>query len=91
MLRGRLSFQRLGHVELRLSKTHLPSNAMRKTQLAVRASPNAQIIAKLPIVEVVPTFVARLGIGRHLIPLQTFSACHFSNQVHHGVGIVVFG
>ena len=42
---------------------------VREAQLAVRASTYAQIIAKLPIVQVVPTFVAGLGIGRNLIPL----------------------
>ena len=91
MLGGRLSLKGLVHVEQRFSKTHLPGNAMRKAEFAVRASTNAQIIAKLPIVQVVPTFVTRLGIGRHFIPLQTFDARHGRDQVHHGVGVVVFG
>ena len=91
MLGGRLSLKGLVHVEQGLSKTHLPSNAMRKAQFAVRTRTNAQIIAKLPIVQVVPTFVTWLGIGRHLVPLQTIGARHCRDQVHHGVGVVVFG
>ena len=60
MLRGWLTLQRLHHVKLGLSKANLPSNAVRKTELAVRASPNPQVVAKLPVVEVVPASVAWL-------------------------------
>ncbi len=64
---------------------------MRKAQFAVRASTNAQIITILPIVQVVPAPVSRLGIGRHLLSLQTLGARHLCDQIHHGVGVVVFG
>ena len=63
---------------------------MRKTELAVGASPNAQIVAKLPVIKVVPAPVAWLGVSRHLVPFQTLMACHLSDQVHHGVSIVIF-
>ena len=68
MLSGWLSLESLRHVKLRLSKANLPSNAMRKTELAVGASTYAQVVAKLPVVEVVPTPVAWLGVSRHLVP-----------------------
>ena len=63
MLRGGFTFESLGHVKLRFTITNLTRNAMCKTELAVRTGTNAQVIAKLPIVQVVPTFVTRLGIG----------------------------
>ena len=62
---------------------------MCKTKFAVRPCTNAQVIAKLPIVQVVPAFVARLRIGRNFVPLQTLGARHCRDQVHHFVGIVL--
>ena len=51
--------QRVVHVEPGLAKAHLPHDAVRETELAVRARADAQVVAELPVVQVVPAAVAR--------------------------------
>jgi hypothetical protein len=46
--------QRVLHVGRRLAPAHLAHDAVRETQLAVRAGADAQVVAELPVVQVVP-------------------------------------
>jgi hypothetical protein len=68
-LRHGIGRQRVVHVQLGLAVPHLAHDAVRKAQLAVRARANAQVVAKLPVVEVVPAAVAGARIGRYLVAL----------------------
>ena len=61
----------LVHVGGRLTPAYLSHDAVRKADLAVCAGPNAQVIAKLPIVEVVQALMPLAGISGHLIALQS--------------------
>ena len=49
-------------------------------QLAVCSRSDPQVVAELPVVQVVCTSLARLGVGRHLV---TFKAC-LRELVHQG-------
>ena len=57
----------------------------------MRAGTNAQIVSKLPIVEVVKAAVPRLGVGRDFIALEPGFARHVGDAVEHGVGQVLLG
>ncbi|MPN09218.1 hypothetical protein SDC9_156507 [bioreactor metagenome] len=64
---------------------------MGKTQLAVRSGANAQIVAELPVVAVVKTLVAILGIGRDFIALHAGSPGAGRDKVQHLIGRIVLG
>jgi zinc/manganese transport system permease protein len=59
VLRHSLPRQRAVHVAEGLAVTHLAHHAVGKAELAVRARANPQVVAELPVVEVVPAAVAR--------------------------------
>ncbi|MNT59378.1 hypothetical protein D3C72_1968820 [compost metagenome] len=63
VLRQCIALQGGIHVAGWIAQAHLAHYAVGKAQFAVRASANAQVIAKRPVVAVVHTRVARLGIG----------------------------
>ena len=67
VLRHGITKQSILHVQLWLAVTHLPHNAMRKAEFAVCTCTQTQIIAKLPIVEVVPAAMAGFGIGGNFV------------------------
>ena len=90
-LRHRLALAGVLHVKRRFTVPHLAQHPVRKTELAVRARPNAQIVAKLPIVQVVRAAVAGLGVGRHFVTGQPRSGGQLGDAVHHFVGQIVLG
>ena len=67
---------------------HLAHDAVRKTEFAVRACPNAQVVAKLPVIQIMKATVAGFGIGRDLITLHARLSCHLGDAVEHGIGQV---
>jgi hypothetical protein len=77
VLRQRRAGQRLVHVEARLAIAHLPHHAMREAQLAMRAGADAEVVAELPVVEVVPAAVVGPGEGRDLVARQPRGFGHF--------------
>ena len=78
------------HVQAGFTGAHLAHNPVGKAEFAVGTGPQAQVVAKLPVVQVVPAAVAGSGVGGDFIPLQA-SRCGVRRQrVEHGVGIVVF-
>ena len=54
----------------------------------MRAGPNAQVVAKLPVIQIMKATVAGFGIGRDLIALHARLSCHLGDAVEHGVGQV---
>ena len=82
--------QGLVHVKPGVAQAHLAMNSVGKTNLAVRASAYAQIVAKLPIVVVVKAAVPRLGEGRDLVARQPCGLRHVGYFVEHVVGQVFF-
>ena len=81
--------QRHIHKAIRITKSHLPNNAVRKAQLAVCARTNPQVVAKLPVIAVVKALMAGLGIGRDLIATHTRRNGAGRNQVQHFVSRIV--
>jgi hypothetical protein len=81
--------QRFGHVALRLAPAHLSHDAVRKAQLAVRAGADAEVVAELPVVEVVHAAVAAACEGRDLVALQAGRDRALADQVEHVAGQVV--
>ena len=57
----------------------------------MRTRAYAQIVAKLPVVEVVPAAVALLRVGRHFVARKARLPREFGDAVEHGVGQVVLG
>jgi two-component system chemotaxis response regulator CheB len=64
VLRDRIARQRTRHVARRIPNAHLALNAVRKRELAVRAGAKAEIVADLPLVEVVHAAVCGAREGR---------------------------
>ena len=85
-LRHRMAGQRVVHVQARIAKAHLPHDAMRKAQLAVRAGADAQVVAELPVVEVVRAAVARARVGRYLVARPCPQRGALGDAVEHRVG-----
>ncbi|MDV7390184.1 hypothetical protein RZS08_02470, partial [Arthrospira platensis SPKY1] len=55
------------HVQTGLTPANLSQDPMRETQLAVGTRPDAQVIAELPVIGVVPAAVPGSGVGGHLV------------------------
>ena len=53
------------HVLLRMLGAHLAQDAVVKTQLGMRARADAEVIAELPVVEVVAAGMIRSRVGRN--------------------------
>ncbi len=64
---------------------------MRETELAVRPGPNAEVVAKTPVIEVVAAGVATARIGRHLVAPQASAGAARGDAVQHVVGQVLVG
>ena len=64
---------------------------MGETELAVRAGANAQVVAKLPVVQVVKALVAVACVSRDFVAVQAAPASHVGDQVQHGASGVVLG
>ena len=86
-----LALHGLLHVKHGFTVTHLSQHTVREAELAVRTSPNAEVVAKLPVVQVVGTPVPRLGISRDFVALQARGCGQLGDAVHHFVGQIVFG
>ena len=83
--------QRPVHIKAGLAKPHLAHHPVRKAEFAVGASTQAQVVAKLPIVQVVPAAVPVARIGRHLVTVQAGGAGQVGDQVQHVTGAVLIG
>ena len=59
-----------GQVGRRIAQPHLAHDPVRKAELAVRAGADAEVVAELPVVEVVARAVAGARIGRDLVALE---------------------
>src|SRR5690554_2918600 len=75
---------RLLHPGSRVLDLGLPDDAIVKGKLAVGARAYTQIVAELPIIEVMATALARPGIGRHLVAFPTARRRGVGNEVLHG-------
>ena len=62
-----------------------------KAQLTVGAGANAQVVAKLPIVEVMLGAMPRASIGRYFVMRQTERSTALKHQVLHLRNAVVVG
>src|SRR5438309_10616254 len=71
VLRNRGARQCLVHVLCGVAETNLPHDPMRKTQLAVRACANAQVITELPVVELVLAAMTGFRERGNLVALQS--------------------
>ena len=90
-LAHRLPCHRLLEVKGGFTVTDQAQYPVRKTDLAVRPSANAQVVAKLPVVGVVPTTVALLGIGRHLVSRHALLGRTLGDDVEHIERFVILG
>ncbi|MNY32246.1 hypothetical protein D3C86_1664500 [compost metagenome] len=68
---------------------HLAQHPVRERQLAVRARPDAEVIAKTPVIEVVPRLPVRLAVGRGLVVPEAGLAGAGLDDVLHLVGDVL--
>ena len=82
---------RFVHVDLWVAVTHLAHDAVRETELAMSTGPDAKVIAKLPVVEVVPATVPGFGVGRNLITPKACGCGHAGDRVQHVIGGVLVG
>ena len=89
VLRQAVARQGLLHVAPGLTKPHLAHHPVRKTEFAVRARTEAQVVAKLPVIEVVKAAVAGRGIGRHFVALQASGTGQVGDEVQHVVSGIV--
>ena len=88
LVADRLARECLRHEGGRLAPAHLAQHAVREAELAVRARANAEVIAELPVVQVVRAAVALARIGRHLVARQAAGAGALGDQVQHVAGQV---
>ncbi len=89
--RHRRTRQRLVHVGLRLAPAGLAQDAVREAQLAVRTGADAEVVAEVPVVQVVDAAVTRPRVGRDLVARQAGVAGQGGDAVQHLEGEVVFG
>ena len=79
--------QRRLHVAARVLVLCLPDDPVRERQLAVGAGPDAQVIAKHPVIEVVLGLMAGARPGRHLVVAIGVTQ-HLAQQILHGSRLV---
>ena len=78
------------HVLLRMLGAHLPQDAVVKAELGMRARADAEVVAKLPVVEVVAAGVLRAGVGRGFVMLHArLGQPRFDGLLHVRSDIVI--
>ncbi len=77
------------HVALGMAPAGLTHDAMRKSELGMGASADADVIAELPVIEVVATAVPRRGVSGHFVALQPGGLRQIGHGVLHVGGQVV--
>ncbi len=74
----------------RMFGAHLPHNTVVERQLGMRARADTQIVAKLPVIQVVAAAVSWPGVGGGFVMFITRCTKFFIQPVlHGGTGIVV--
>src|SRR5690606_13435033 len=71
------------HIGFRLLESRLANHAMRERELGMGAGPNAEVVAELPVIQVVTRLSARLRVSGYLIVLIAGCCRHTLNHVLH--------
>src|SRR5436190_24362990 len=74
----------------RLLRLLVARHALRERELAVRPGADAEVVAELPVVEVVPAAATRLREGRDLVVLEARAGERLlARLLHVGAGVVL--